>query len=119
MLPEKLLLALDTAISATRLLSWSGQLISLRGQERQALGGLGESQTSPQPAIEQLKIQRNPRKKSMSGWQFFTRLTQSASLTWTKREGVRQLELSPCPTGTTFAGAKEQFSGLSLPCALR
>lgn len=109
----KLLLALDTRDIDYQIAQLEGQLISLRGQERQALSGLGESQTSPQPAIEQLKIQLQSAQEEYERMAVLYQADAvSKSVLDEAERAVRQLELLLAQQEQLLLGAKEQFSGL-------
>ena len=109
----ELLLALDTRDIDYQIAQLEGQLISLRGQERQALSGLGESQTSPQPAIEQLKIQLQSAQEEYERMAVLYQADAVSKSDLDEAErAVRQLELLLAQQEQLLLGAKEQFSGL-------
>ncbi|NLX90552.1 MAG: biotin/lipoyl-binding protein [Firmicutes bacterium] len=109
----ELLLALDTRDIDYQIVQLEGQLISLRGQERQALSGLGKSQTSPQPAIEQLKIQLQSAQEEHERMAVLYQADAVSKSDLDEAErAVRQLELLLAQQEQLLLGAKEQFAGL-------
>lgn len=107
------LLALDCRELPFQLAQLEGQLLSLRGQERQALSGPRESQTSSQPAIEQLEIQLQSAQEEYERMAALYQADAISKSTLDEAErAVRQLELLLAQQEQLLLGAKEQFSGL-------
>ena len=109
----ELLLMLDTRDIDYQIARLEGELASLRGQERQALSGPRESQTSRQPVIEQLQI------KLQSAEEEYERVAAlyqadavSKSALDEAERAVKELELLLAQQEQLLLGAKEQFAGL-------
>ncbi len=108
------LLALDTRDISYQIAQLEGQLVSLRGQERQALSGPRETgEDQQQLAIENLRIQLEVAQEEYERMAILYQADAvSKSALEEAERSVKQLEILLAQQEQLLLGAKDQYSGL-------